>query len=80
MIFFFLLKYHFQSLQIRDLKFLAPFSILGNMATLVSFGIIFYYIFREPIDFKAAHATGTLMGFPLFIGTVLFALEAIGMV
>ncbi|XP_073950202.1 proton-coupled amino acid transporter-like protein acs isoform X2 [Choristoneura fumiferana] len=65
---------------VRDLKYLAPFSALANVVTIVSFGIILYYIFRvmPTIDCKAP--VGLLSNFPLFFGTVLFALEAIGVI
>ena len=62
------------------MKFLAPFSTIANFVTLVSFGIILYYIFREPISFENRDQVGTMSGFALFFGTVLFALEAIGVV
>lgn len=47
---------------------------------MVSFGIICYYIFRDPVTFEGKEAFGKLEEFPLFFGTVLFALEAIGVV
>uniref|UniRef100_A0A182MCC9 Amino acid transporter transmembrane domain-containing protein n=1 Tax=Anopheles culicifacies TaxID=139723 RepID=A0A182MCC9_9DIPT len=65
---------------VRNLKFLAPFSTIANFVTLVSFGIILYYIFREPISFEDRDKVGTMSGFALFFGTVLFALEAIGVI
>lgn len=65
---------------VRNLKFLAPFSTLANFITLVSFGIILYYIFREPVSFEGREAVGNIAEFPLFFGTVLFALEAIGVI
>lgn len=65
---------------VRKLKYLAPFSTIANAVTLVSFAIILYYIFREPISFEGSHAVGELKNWPLFFGTVLFALEAIGVV
>lgn len=65
---------------IRNLKFLAPFSTLANIITLVSFGIILYYIFRDPVTVEGKQAVGSLKEFPLFFGTVLFALEAIGVI
>lgn len=65
---------------VRNLKFLAPFSTLANFITLISFGIILYYIFREPISFEGREAVGNVAEFPLFFGTVLFALEAIGVI
>lgn len=65
---------------VRNLKYLAPFSTIANFITLISFGIILYYIFREPISFDGLVPVGKLRDFPLFFGTVLFALEAIGVV
>lgn len=64
----------------RNLKYLAPFSTIANFITMISFGIICYYIFRDPVTFKGKEAFGTAAEFPLFFGTVLFALEAIGVV
>jgi len=40
---------------IRHLKVLAWFSILANIATVVSLGIIFYYVFQvSPFEVKSA--------------------------
>ncbi|CAK9809795.1 Proton-coupled amino acid transporter-like protein CG1139 [Anthophora plagiata] len=65
---------------IRNLKFLAPCSTIANCITLVSFGMILYYIFREPLSFKDREVIGNVESFPLYFGTVLFALEAIGVI
>uniref|UniRef100_A0A1B0G5A8 Amino acid transporter transmembrane domain-containing protein n=2 Tax=Glossina TaxID=44049 RepID=A0A1B0G5A8_GLOMM len=65
---------------VRNLKYLAPFSTLANAITMVSFGIICYYIFREPVTTDGKDDFAPLNGFPLFFGTVLFALEAIGVI
>lgn len=65
---------------VRNLKYLAPFSTLANAITMVSFGIICYYIFREPLSTEGKDAFGKPENFPLFFGTVLFALEAIGVI
>ncbi|SPP85437.1 blast:Proton-coupled amino acid transporter 1 [Drosophila guanche] len=65
---------------VRNLKYLAPFSTLANAITMVSFGIICYYIFREPVSTEGKDAFGKPENFPLFFGTVLFALEAIGVI
>lgn len=67
-------------LQIRNLKYLAPFSTFANFITMVSFGLILYYIFETPFTLEDRHAVGEIKNFPLFFGTVLFALEAIGVV
>lgn len=65
---------------VRDLKYLAPFSAIANAVTIVGFGIILYYIFRETPTLAGKVPAGKLANFPLFFGTVLFALEAIGVV
>lgn len=65
---------------IRNLKLLAPFSSIATGMTLVSFVLIFYYIFRESPSFTNREPVGTIKSIPLFFGTVLFAMEAIGMV
>lgn len=57
-------------MQIRNLKYLAPFSSIANVATIISFGIIWYYIFRDPLTLDERHAAGHLREFPLFFGTV----------
>lgn len=66
--------------QIRNLKYLAPLSTIGNCFTVVSFAIICYYIFREPISTEGRTAFGPITELPMFFGTVLFALEAIGVI
>ncbi|XP_011864107.1 PREDICTED: proton-coupled amino acid transporter 1 [Vollenhovia emeryi] len=65
---------------IRNLKYLAPFSTLANIIMFTGIGIILYYIFREPLSFKNREAFGEVTNFPLFFGTVLFALEAVGVI
>lgn len=45
-----------------------------------SIGVICYYIFREPLTLEDKEPNGTLTGFFMFFSTVLFALEAIGVV
>lgn len=67
-------------MQVPNLKYLAPFSTLANFAMTISLGIIAYYIFREPVSFNDRVAVGSISDFPFFFGTVLFALEAIGVV
>lgn len=65
---------------IRNLKRLAPFSTVANGVTAVSFGIILYYIISDGPTFEDRAPVGEVQHFPLFFGTVLFALEAIGVV
>ncbi|GAB1868902.1 Proton-coupled amino acid transporter 4-like protein [Camponotus japonicus] len=65
---------------IRNLKFLAPFSTIANIIMFAGFAIILYYIFREPLTFENRVTVGEVKNFPLFFGTVLFALESIGVI
>lgn len=65
---------------IKNLKFLVPCSKVATIATFVSFGIILYYIFKDPLSFDDREPIGKIENFPLYFGTVLFALEAIGVV
>lgn len=59
---------------------MAPLSTFANFITLISFGIILYYIFETPFTFDDKKPVGEIKNFPLFFGTVLFALEAIGVI
>jgi proton-coupled amino acid transporter len=65
---------------VRNLKLLAPFSTLANFLTFIGFGITLYYIFTDIPNISTRNPVGTPRDFPLFFGTVLFALEAIGVV
>ncbi|CAB3228536.1 unnamed protein product [Arctia plantaginis] len=66
--------------QIKNLKYLAPFSGFANILLVLTFLICLYYIFSDfkPIDSQPMSVEiGKL---PLFIGTVIFAMEGIGVV
>uniref|UniRef100_A0A1Y1KK33 Amino acid transporter transmembrane domain-containing protein n=2 Tax=Photinus pyralis TaxID=7054 RepID=A0A1Y1KK33_PHOPY len=65
---------------IRDLKRLAPLSTVANCVTLVSLAIILYYTIERGPTFSARKPVGDLRDFPLFFGTVIFAIEAIGVI
>jgi proton-coupled amino acid transporter len=65
---------------IRNLKWLAPFSMIANLLMAAGVGITFYYVF---IDLPSIHARPqftSLNQLPLFFGTAIFALEGIGVV
>lgn len=64
----------------RNLKYLAPFATLANAVTVISFAIIFYFIFRESIVLEGRRPVGPISEIPFFIGTVLFSLESVGVV
>ncbi|EDW18292.2 proton-coupled amino acid transporter-like protein CG1139 [Drosophila mojavensis] len=65
---------------IRNLKVLAPFSSAANLLLFVGFGIILYYVFENlpPLSEREAFVSYTKL--PTFFGTVLFALEAVGVI
>ncbi|ENN70873.1 proton-coupled amino acid transporter-like protein CG1139 isoform X1 [Dendroctonus ponderosae] len=65
---------------IKNLKLLAPFSILANVITLITFGVVCYYIFQNLEDFSDRPAVGSLSDYPLYFGTTLFSLQAVGVV
>lgn len=65
---------------IRNLKLLAPFSILANIITFASFAVVLYYIFQDLQPIGSLPQFAGLYTFPLFFGTTLFALEAVGVV
>ncbi|XP_066148000.1 proton-coupled amino acid transporter-like protein CG1139 isoform X3 [Euwallacea fornicatus] len=65
---------------IKNLKLLAPFSILANIITLVTFGVVCYYIFQNLESFSDRPSVGYLVDYPLYFGTTLFSLQAVGVV
>ncbi|XP_046389900.1 proton-coupled amino acid transporter-like protein CG1139 isoform X2 [Ischnura elegans] len=73
---------------VRNLKLLAPFSTVANFITMVGFGITLFYVLAPASlgDHKglpsidSLQAVGNIADMPLFLGTVLFALEAIGVI
>ncbi|CAH0546046.1 unnamed protein product [Brassicogethes aeneus] len=65
---------------IRNLKLLAPLMTIANIITIGGFGIILYYLVLENITLEGRDMVGKLEDMPLYFGTVLFALEAIGVI
>ncbi|KAK9500843.1 hypothetical protein O3M35_002027 [Rhynocoris fuscipes] len=65
---------------VRNLKYLAPLSTAANFVTLISFAIIFYYMFTDIPDIKDRVPVAPIATMPLYFGTVLFAMESIGVV
>ncbi|CAG5056089.1 unnamed protein product [Parnassius apollo] len=66
--------------QIRYLKWLAPFSFIANVLLIITFAICLYYIFKDEILFADKKIVGEAARFPVFLSTVIFAMEGIGMV
>lgn len=65
---------------IRNLKHLAPLSSVANFLMAVSVGITMYYIFTDLPSLDERPAMADLHKLPMFFGTVIFALEGIGVV
>ncbi|CAH1970299.1 unnamed protein product [Acanthoscelides obtectus] len=65
---------------IRNLKLLAPFSVLANIITFVTFGVVGYFVCQDLPPFSSLPAFGTLFNYPLYFGTTLFSLQAVGVV
>ncbi|CAB0009545.1 unnamed protein product [Nesidiocoris tenuis] len=68
---------------IRNLKYLAPVSLVGNVITAISMAIILYYIF-EPSEHGFVsddwEYVGAISTIPVYIGIILFAVEAFGVI
>lgn len=63
---------------IRNLKFLAPLSAASIIIAIISFSVIFWYVFREPLTFEGKHAFGSISKVPLYCTTILFAISSTG--
>lgn len=65
---------------IPSLKLLAPFSAAANLLTFVGLGIVVYYLLTSTKSSAPLDLWGSPSTFPLFFGTILFALTAVGVV
>uniref|UniRef100_A0A8D8ZIN1 Proton-coupled amino acid transporter 4 n=1 Tax=Cacopsylla melanoneura TaxID=428564 RepID=A0A8D8ZIN1_9HEMI len=65
---------------IRNLKLLAPFSTVACVVTIASFGITLYYVFTDIPNLSDRNPGGNLKELPLFFGTVMFSMSAIGII
>lgn len=65
---------------IRNLKYLAPFSMVANVLIGTGMGITFYYIFQDLPSVESRPQFSSLHQLPIFFGTAIFALEGIGVV
>lgn len=52
--------------QIRTLRFLVPFSGLSNALTVASFGVVLYYIFKEPLVIEDKPLVASWKTWPMF--------------
>ncbi|XP_055841082.1 proton-coupled amino acid transporter-like protein CG1139 isoform X1 [Episyrphus balteatus] len=65
---------------IRNLKYLTPFSMFANVLIFVGIIITFTYIFTDTPAVSERKGVTDFVQWPLFFGTVIFALEGIGVV
>ena len=55
---------------VRNLKYLAPVSILANIFEFYTLGVVFYYIFKDPLPpFDSRPIFGSWAHLPIFFGT-----------
>ncbi|CAG9791761.1 unnamed protein product [Diatraea saccharalis] len=66
--------------QIRNLKYLVPFSAIANALILVVFVITLYYVFLDLPSPSEREMVASITQWPLFLSTVIFAMEGIGVV
>lgn len=65
---------------IRNLKYLAPFSMIANILVGTGMGITFYYLFQDIPSPSTRLPFAGITRLPTFFGTAIFALEGIGVV
>ena len=65
---------------VKNLKYLAPFSMLANGLIATGLGITFYYVFSDLPPIETARKISSWSEMPLFFGIAIFALEGIGVV
>ncbi|XP_044766732.1 proton-coupled amino acid transporter-like protein pathetic isoform X2 [Coccinella septempunctata] len=65
---------------IRNLKYLAPFSMLANLFIGAGMAITYYYLIQDLPSIESAPLVVEVKQLPMFFGTAIFALEGIGVV
>ena len=65
---------------IRNLKYLAPLSMVANILVAAGMSITFYYIFQDLPSPYSRDMIVDATKWPMFFGTAIFALEGIGVV
>lgn len=59
-------------------KFPLSFFFLANIITFIGLGFVLIYVFQDLPSVSDRPAFAPIEGYPLYFGTVLFALEAVG--
>ncbi|KAH8322500.1 hypothetical protein KR067_001352, partial [Drosophila pandora] len=65
---------------VPNLKYLVPFALIANILIFFGFSIIVCYLVRDLPSLEDIPATRPLKTWPLFFGTVLFAIESVGVI
>jgi len=66
---------------IRNLRLLAPVTVVATVCELYALAAVFYYIFKDPLpSISSRPASVSLDKLPLFFGTAIFTFEGIGIV
>ncbi|XP_047543390.1 proton-coupled amino acid transporter-like protein CG1139 [Vanessa atalanta] len=66
---------------VKDLKLLTPFSSISNVVTAFGFILVFFYLIEDDVTIEEEKLQlKAYKEIPFFIGTTLFALEAVGVV
>jgi len=65
---------------IRNLKYIAPFSMLANVLEFAGVGVIFYYLLQDIPSISERKVFASWHQLPLYFGTAMYAFEGIGVV
>lgn len=66
---------------VKNLKLMTPISTISNVMTIFGLILVFFYLIEDDLQLKEEMMlVKTLLDVPAFIGTTLFALEAVGVV
>ena len=66
---------------LRNLRLLAPVTVIATVCELYALGVVFYYIFRDPLpSVTSVPMVESISKLPLFFGTAIFTFEGIGIV
>lgn len=66
---------------VKDLKMLAPLSTFSNVCNMAGVALVFYYLIHNDMEIDdSKYKLKSLMDIPVFVGTVLYAMEAVGVV
>lgn len=66
--------------QIRELKYLVPFSAIANLFIVITFTITLYFLLSGPLKFSERPMFTSFEQLPIFLSTVIFSMEGIGVV